>query len=235
MKLRLYFLVFVLVVILRESYSQDLQSPTRTEQEQLLIDEFGEKLVAAAFSNHPDLSIASKNTEIAKREESETKFGWLSTITISGNLNETAIDPPPPDVANNVYYPRYNFGLRVPLAVFLSQPIQNKIAKEKFFISLEEKKKVEADLRKSVLTTYNNYLLRQEIYEMKVQMVEEERAILQSSETKFANGEISLEQYNDANRKYRLDIEALLFAQTNMSNAKLELEQLIGTNLENVQ
>ena len=58
MKLRLYFLVFVLVVILRESYSQDLQSPTRTEQEQLLIDEFGEKLVATASSNHPDLSIA---------------------------------------------------------------------------------------------------------------------------------------------------------------------------------
>ena len=233
MKFRLCFMVLIGVLTSKESTSQDFQSQTRSEAEQREIDAFGEKLVLAALSNHPDLSISNRNSEIARKETSDTKVGWLNNVTISGNLNEASINPP--EQANNLFFPRYNFSLRVPLGIFFTQPIQTKIAKEKYFISLEEMKKVESEIRTTVLTTYNNYLLRQEIYEMKVQMVEEERAILQSSETKFANGEISLEQYNDANRKYRLDIEALLFAQTNLSNAKLELEQLIGTKLDNIQ
>ncbi|MEM6641613.1 MAG: TolC family protein [Bacteroidota bacterium] len=223
------------ILLSTAAISQELLLPTRSQEEQKEIDDFGEMLVQIALSNHPDLSIAEKNTEIAQREENQARVGWLNTLSISGNLNETAINPPPPDVANNVYYPRYNFGLRVPLATFFNQPIERRIAKERFAISLEEKKKVVAEIRRTVLTAYNNYLLRLEIYEMKFQTVDEERSILQASENKFANGEISLEQYNDANRKYRLDVESLLFAQTNLNNSRLELEQVVGTSLEQVR
>lgn len=235
MKIKCLLLLFLLVVFTNNLYSQDYLDVSRNSEEQRELDEFGEKLVKIALKNHPDLLIADRNTEISKKQETIAKYEWLGSISVGGNINETSINPPPDDVGQNIYYPRYNFGMNIPLFLFLNQPNQSRIAKEQILISIEEKRKIELELRKSVLIAYNNYLLRKDLYEMQVQRLDEEQAILKSNESKFSNGEISFEAYNNANRKYKDDFETLLFYRTNLANAKLEIEELIGTKLEDVR
>lgn len=234
MKLKV-FLMIVWIGCLHQTMAQELLLLGRNAEDQKERDEFGEKLVQLAIANHPDLKIADRNTEIAKKQELDAKFGWLNQITVNGNLNELTINPPDTEDGQNLFFPRYNFSVSLPLGIFFSQPIQTKVAREQYLIRVDEKEKIGLELRKSVLTTYNNYLLRKDIYEMQIEILQEEQAILQSNENQFANGEISLEEFNNSNRKYKADVEKLLTYKTAMENTKLELEEFIGADLESVQ
>ncbi len=234
MNIRNYF-VIVLMIIVNQAVAQDYLFLGRNAQDQKDSDEFGEKLVMLAIENHPDLKIADRNTEIARRQEVEAKYSWLNQITVNGNLNELTINPPDAEEGQNLFFPRYNFSVNIPLGIFFRQPVQSKVAKEEYAIRVEEKNKIRLELKRSVLTAYNNYLLRKDIYEMQTQIVQEEQAILQSSENQFANGEISLEEYNNSNRKYKADLEKLLTYRTALENTKLEIEEFIGIELESIE
>ena len=97
-----------------------------------------------------------------------------------------------------------------------------------------EVEKMESIIRAEVLSAYNNYLLRKEIYNIKMQIAEEEKALMRAKEDKFTSGEIDLDEYTGAIRAYQLDVERLLVAKNEFDNSKIELEQWLGRRLEEI-
>ena len=199
------------------------------------VKELGDKLVELAFMYQPNHAIKEEKALIAKEQVKLAKSSWLDQLSISANLNESFINPPPKDVATNVYYPKYNVGIRVPLGIFVSQPTQTKIAQKEYRISMFEVESSSAELRRNVLTAYNLYLTTKKLYDIKFETSEESRTILTTMEDKFANGEVDLTEYNKVSKAYKQDVEKLLTAKLELDNAELELEMWIGMELEDVK
>lgn len=195
------------------------------------VTDFGEKLVQLAWKNHPSNQMVVKDYEIAKVSLTQAKWSWLSQISASGNLNEFTLNP---DQNVNTFFPRYNFGVIIPLGIFMSVPTNTKIAeKELEKVDLEIKQQMLL-LRNQVLQAYQNYLMYEQIFKLKSELIEDERSSFLTTEESFENGEATLEEYKAALRSYNTELEEHIKAKNSFENAKLELEMFIGVNLEEI-
>src|SRR6267142_2066693 len=86
--------------------------------DRIVPNSFEERLVQLAWKNHPSNRVVDQNVEIAHKEKVVARWQWLDNIYANGNLNEYTLHPNPGAI--NVYYPRYNFGVRVTLGNFVT-------------------------------------------------------------------------------------------------------------------
>jgi outer membrane protein TolC len=189
----------------------------------------GEKLVQLAWNNHPSNQMAIRDAEIARVSLTQAKWSWLDQIRATGNINEFTINPNPD---NNLFYPRYNFSVSIPLGIFVFVPTNTNIAKkeiEKADLEIQQQK---LTLRNQVLNAYQNYLMYEQILSLKRDLTEVEYANFLAIEDKFETGEVTLQEYKIASKEYSAELENQIITKNQLDNAKLELEMLIGINLE---
>jgi len=194
-------------------------------------NDFGEKLVQIAWQNHPSNKLVTKDYEIAKVTLLQTKWSWLEQISASGNLNEFTLNP---EQNSNLFFPRYNFGVTIPLGILVSVPTSTKIAQketEKADLAIKQQKLV---LRNLVLKAYHNYLMYEELLKIKSDLVEDEQASFLAVEESFQSGNVSLAEYKEALKAYNAELENQIRAKNDFENAKLEIEMYIGINLEEI-
>lgn len=196
-------------------------------------DVMEERLVQLAWQNMPQNEVLQNNREIAGMRSTLAKLSWLNNISARGNLNEFAVDPDASPTGANLF-PRYNFGIIIPLGIFVSTPIETKIANRQVKNTEQQINQQKLQVRKLVLTAYNNYKMYKELYKVKNDLVEDEYANLLVVEDKFQKGQLSIEQYKVVTRAYNLEIEEKIKTGNQLENAKLELEALIGMKLEDV-
>jgi outer membrane protein TolC len=196
-------------------------------------EDFGEKLVQLAWKNMPSNAVLQTTKEVAELRVTQAKWSWLDQIRATGNLNEFTINPDANPNGNN-FFPRYNFGVAIPLGIFISTPTESRIAMKQLKVSEYQINQQKLTVRKSVLTAYQNYLMFDEILKIKTDLVEDEYANLLVMEEKFQKGEVTLEQYKAVSRTYNLEVEEKIQTNNRLQNAKLELEMLIGMRLEDV-
>lgn len=195
--------------------------------------DFEEKLVQLAWQNMPANKILQNNKEIAKIQTNMAKLSWMDNIIARGNLNQFALDPNfNPDAVN--IYPRYNFGVIIPFGIFVSTPMETKIAKRRQLNSEQEINQQKLLVRKEVLTAYHNYRMYEEILKVKNDLVEDEYANLLVVEEKFQKREIPIEQYKEVTKAYNIQVEERIKVTNQLQLAKLELEAIIGIPLEDV-
>jgi outer membrane protein TolC len=85
------------------------------------------------------------------------------------------------------------------------------------------------------MKTYNDYLLTEKIYKIQAQVFSDVENAHKLLEQKFKNGETSFESYSASQGNYNRASIVLLTAETDYKNTKLDLEKLIGMNLEDVR
>jgi len=195
------------------------------------VDDFSEKLVQLAWKNHPANQSLLVDKEIAEINLTQARWSWLSQITASGNLNEYTISPDP---EVNVFFPRYNFGVLIPLGIFVSIPTEKKIVAEnieKSQLSINEQK---LEIRRQVLIAYQNYLMQEQLFKLANDAVEDEYASFLVVEEKFSQGEASLDDYKAASKTYRAELERKIIVNNELEKAILEIEALIGLKLEEI-
>lgn len=197
--------------------------------------EFEEKLVQLAWKNHPSNQLLYNKLQVAKHETKIASSEWLNTIRITGNLNEFTIDQSN-DVNNRAqFFPRYNFGVQIPLGIFSGTSNQVKKGRQLEQVAQYNIEAQKLEVRALVLTLYNNYIMHREIFNLKSQELEEATASFVLLEQRFKTGEEKYDRYSaglSALNKVKID---RVQAQTNYFNAKLELEQMIGLELEDVK
>jgi outer membrane protein TolC len=200
--------------------------------ERVQSSDFGEKLVQLAWKNHPTNEILRRELTIAQYQLGRSSADWLDMITIQGNINEFNINSQDSNVP--VFLPRYNFGIIIPLGIFVTNPNLTKQNRQRLSIAQEEINAQKLEVRSVVLKSYNEYQLREKIFKIQSQQFSDIESGFKLIEQRFKNGELTFEVYTASQADLNRASIQLLEADRDIKNAKLDLEQLIGVRLEDV-
>jgi outer membrane protein TolC len=196
--------------------------------------DISEKLVRLAWKNYPANTVAQHEVLIAQHNIGVAGSRWLSSITLSGNLNEFNINPESNPNINN-FYPRYNIAVSIPLGIFLEAPKSIKIAKEEYEISRLSLNELKLTLRAEVLIRHRNYLTEKALLQMQTILIENEENAFSLVEARFVKGEISIEEYNTASQSLNNSRVNLIKLESSYEIAKINLEMFIGVALESIE
>lgn len=195
--------------------------------------EFKNRLVDLALKNTVERKILKLQTGISKEQLSKSKIKWLDYIALSGNVNEFTIDPPElAGQTQNLFYPRYNFGLNFSFGSLFTNAYDTKIAKKNVAIAEEQEKNAPMLIRSAVLSKFEDYMLARELLKLQGQIENDEEAVYNLSERKFKINEMSLSEFNDASKRLYGERFKKIEMKRNLSVFKYELEALTGVMIE---
>lgn len=202
---------------------------------------FEERLVQLAWKNNPSTSAAQNEVALSQSELKSVSTRWTSLIGVNGNLNEFTInqfgsssnssDPN----SKNLFYPRYNVSVTLPLSTFFQLPHDVKAAKAQVAIKQDNVNLLKLHIRATVLKLYAEYKKNEVIWNIRKQALADEESNYLLIEQKFKNGEASVEDYIQA-QKSRNDQKILaVLAEAEFTSSKLDLEEMIGVRIEEVR
>jgi outer membrane protein TolC len=191
-----------------------------------------ERLVQLALQN-PTFEIADRTVAVTQYQLRYAKSSWLSAISAQGNLNEFSINKSAAG-SNPIYYPKYNFGLSIPLDIFSRVTNNVRVARENYMIAIAQKNDKYRQIRVDVLTKYEDYVLAKENLQFQIQIAGDEYATYKRAAQDFSDGIIKLEDLNTANKAWVTEQVKRLAMQRDFNVSKLLVEQMIGVKLDDV-
>lgn len=191
-----------------------------------------ERLVQLAWANHPENKIFQNEVESSAYKIVDKKAAWLEKILIQGNLNEFTLAGS--DDVRSQFFPRYNFGISIPLGIFVQIPQEVKIAKKEYESAIESVNARKLYIRSETLKRYQNYQRLKETFDIQSQMTQDVENQLSLTESKFKSGEETFENYSKVLEKLNHQKMNLLNTKYDLNLAIIELEELIGLKLEEV-
>ena len=220
--------IFLLLLVPLIGVGQDLDFSRVVPPQTTTPRTFEDQLVQWAWFNSPGNLVHKKRIEIAAQEVKLTWWEWLSDAQASFNLNEANFADTDSTLNNNLFFPRYNFGLTFNLGSIFSRPGQRKIAQHQLKIAELEEQQQMLEVRAEVLSRYEDYELALQILKSKTQAVESAEAVYTLVEERFQDDKVDFEDYNTVSNRYFAAQEALAVAQANVNKARIALEELIG-------
>jgi outer membrane protein TolC len=193
-----------------------------------------ERLVQLAL-NGPSYSIAGHEITFAEYNLMRAKRTWLNLLSLSANFNDQ--DFKSPSVAPGQYtyvYPKYFFGVTIPIGLFFTMGPDIKKERENVAIAHDQQEQLARTIRADVLSKYAQYKSYGNLLEVQNNVVDDEEALRRQVEKKFQDGSLSIEQYNQANKIYGEDLTKKLNLQLQQDLLKIDIEKMIGVNLESV-
>jgi outer membrane protein TolC len=210
-------------------YGVHAQQTFQTATFNVQVDSMAEGLVALAMNNpriRYDADLAEQFNQLYRR----SKIAWLDAVTIQGNLNEYSINENAATKASNLY-PKYNFGLNIPLGFpwVTARQTKSDLAKS---VAMQDQVEVERrNVRKEVLIDYHNYLMNKRLLDLEEQVIGDWHIIFLKTEEKFRRGEVSLESFYSTTHVYNDELNKEVTLTASVNNSAAELEALIGMNL----
>jgi len=195
-----------------------------------------ERLVQLALQN-PTYEIADHTAAAAEYQIRIAKSNWLNVLSAAGNINEFTINQifhTGNTATQNIYFPKYNLGLTIPMDIFSRQKNTVKIAKENYLIAEAQKNDRFRQIKVDVLTKYEDYLLDKQILDFQSQVAQDQFTLYKRSEKDFQDGIIKLEEFEKSYKGWVEEQTKKLTYQRNLNVIKLELERIIGVKLEDV-
>jgi outer membrane protein TolC len=203
--------------------------PARTNQE--VISSYQDsliklKLVKLALNN-PAMRIADANIRTSEAQLTRAQNSWLGSINLSGNVNEFTIENSP--VA--LYYPKYNFGVVLPLDIFSRVNSEKEYARENIVINTEMKKDRAEMLKAQVLIAYENYKEKKEIVFLERSYIEYDYSAYEAAQKSYSDGDIKVDVMNKAYQEYLMGRSKLVSNEKDLNIAIIQLEQIVGVPL----
>ncbi len=196
---------------------------------------FKAKLVELALM-HPDMREYAVKKQINKYEKNIAGAQWLNHFSAAGNLNEFTLkgNNSNNQVAN--FYPRYNFGVMLPLGNLIKIPNDIKRAKAEGRLLDVQQEGQSLAAKAAVLEAYEDYSAAKQLYELHLPLLEEALHTYTQTEEKFRAGDdtVPLEIYKESYRSYNAEMTKKVILEKDLRQAKLRLEGLVGTTLEQV-
>jgi outer membrane protein TolC len=189
-----------------------------------------EKLVQLALQG-PEVQNTAHLTKINEYQLKSAQNTWMNLLAFSLNYNDQTLSK---STATTAYvYPRYFFGVTVPLGTILSRTAV-KSARENIEIGKNNAELLKRSIREQVLTAYKQYMAYSQLIAMQSELVNDVKTQLAQVEEKFRNGTISIEAYNLAQKNNNAEMANLISLKLQQDLKKLEIEKLIGVKLETV-
>ena len=221
MKLKLLLLISILFTF--TSFAQTLDDTTNFVTD---------KMFELAWENYPMNRIKEQQVGVKEYDVRIAKWSWTKDLSAQFNINEGNISPSAPP---NLFYPKYQFGMRLALSTFVLSPLEHKKAKQEHLISKSEVELQRVLIKNEVAKRVYAYKLAKYILKIRTQAVEESNTSQNFVKQKFQNNEIPFEQYNQATLNHLTLQESRFEAESAYYTAKNDLETLIGVKLETLK
>lgn len=196
---------------------------------------FKAKLVELALQ-HPKMKQYAVKKQINKYETNIAGSAWLNHFSAAGNLNEFTIKGSSGTNQNNAFFPRYNFGVMVPLGNLIKIPNDVKrVRAEKKLLETEQESDA-LTVKAQVLELYEEYAANKQLFELHLPLVEDALLNYTQMEEKFRAGDetVSIELYKESYRAYNGEMAKKILLEKELRQSKLKLEEMVGTTLEQV-
>jgi outer membrane protein TolC len=231
MKLKLLYFTFILfpLGVFSQENSVKESMPTIVIPENYDTQSFRELLVEEATKNVSITRDALNEVEIERYRLGISKAEWLNYITVSGNLNEITLNPSKYANSNQaLFFPRYNFGISIPLGTLFTNSYNTKIARSNLAIAKEKQRYAPIQLRSEVLSKFEDYIQARELLKFQSIIFNDEETVHTLNERKFKSNEISLEEFNNSSKRLFTERTKSIELQRTYAITKYELEAIVG-------
>lgn len=200
------------------------------------VDSVAEALVALALNN-PSVKSAENFAQQYKYLYHVSKTTWMNNIILQGNINEYSFQNnsstnPNSTLKQSTQYPKYNFGIILPVGLIINSPKQAKADYYKYQFAVEQINVEKQNIRREVLINYHDYTMNKDLLAQHQELVNDWRIIHLKNEQKFSNGEITLEAFYNSTKTYTDELSKQANLNDALKTSEARLEALIGMNVE---
>lgn len=192
-------------------------------------DDIKAKLIFLVLNNGEAVA-ADANVRIAKIARKKANSSILGSVNLGGNVNEFVINNSP--AAN--FFPKYNFGLTIPLDMFAKNRAEKRTADEMIIINTSQKALVNEALKAKVLSQYETYKEKKELLELQLILTEDDNAAYEKAQKDYKAELVTIEDVNRVYRQLIISRSTLASKQKELNVAIIEIEEMIGVPLKTV-
>ena len=191
------------------------------------------KLVELALEG-PQYNSAEYQNKINEFQLRKAKSSWLNLLSISGTFNEQTFAKDDPAGPATYVFPRYNFGVSVPLGIIFSKGLDIKSARASVELSKNNQTQLTRNIKADILSKYRQYRNLEARILAQTLVVDDEEAIYLQMKKKFENGQTSFELHNAASKSYNNEVEKKMNLEMQKDLLEFEIERIIGVELESI-
>jgi len=200
-----------------------------------LSDSYVEKLINTAKANYPKVKSYQNRINIADYNISKTKASLFEALTVSYVYQPgttTTIDPVNPSTS---YFKGLQAGIFLNLGTLIERPSLIKQSKQELLIAHNDQDEYMLNLATEVKKRYYTYIQRMAELKLQTKAVQDAENSLKDIRYKFEKGEETFDSYNKVQADYTNHEISKVEAEANLFIAKADVEELLGTKLENVK
>ena len=159
--------------------------PVRTTD---LSDTANENRLVALAMKGPEFDATVHQGRINELELKRAKGTWLNLLSISTNYNDQSFAKQPAGGQAAYVYPKYFFGVTIPLGIIFSQGNQVKTARESIANGKDQQEILARTIRASILSKYKQYKEYAALIEMQSELMNDVLANATQAEQNFTVG-----------------------------------------------
>ncbi|MGZ3873638.1 MAG: TolC family protein [Mucilaginibacter sp.] len=199
-----------------------------------LSDNYVEKLIDVAKQNYPRIKTFQNRVNIASSNVTKTRVSYLEALTLSYvyQPGTTTIDPVNPTTS---YFKGFQAGVFLNLGTILEKPFLIRQAKQDLIIAHNDQDEYMITLATEVKKRYYMYIERVAELKLQIKTTQDIESSLKDIKYRFEKGEETFDSYNKIQILYTDRQQLKILAESNIFMAKADLEELLGTKLENVK
>jgi outer membrane protein TolC len=199
----------------------------------LLPDSTVENRLVAYALQAPRYDAMGHQINVTKNQLELARRAWFNLLTVSVNYNDQTFAHTQATNTTQAYvYPKYFFGLTVPIGLFFTMGPQIHAARESVMIAEDNRDELARTIKMDVLSKYRTYKNYEALILLQNTIVVDNQAALSQIEQKFRDGTASIDQFNTANRGFSDEKAKLLNLQLAQDLVRLDIERMIGTSLD---
>jgi outer membrane protein TolC len=160
----------------------------------------------------------------------KVKNSWLNLLTLSGNYNDQTFKSQ--TGPTTVVYPKFFYGISIPLGIIFSSGTEVKSAKEAVAYSKNSQEQLARNLKADILTKYRQYRAYTEMINLAKAMIYDVKVNKEQAVERFGKNQITIESYNTALKNYSEEQNKLISLMMQQDLIKIDIEKSIGISLE---
>lgn len=187
------------------------------------------QLMLYAINNAQNVA-ADANVRIAEIARRKANSSFLGSVSLGGNVNEFVINNSP--AAN--FFPKYNFGLTIPLDMFAKNRAEKRTANEMIIINTAQKELIGEAVKAKILIRYENYKEKKELLELQRIVTDNDIAAYDKAQRDYKGDIITINDVNNIYKDLIISKSYLATREKDLNIAIIEIEEMIGVPLKTV-
>lgn len=200
-------------------------------------DTFIEKLVALAKEHYPKAKTFEDRVNIAQLNIQKAKQDWFNIFSLNYLYSPAQSSGSSLVVTGGgeSFLGGYSVGFSTSIGNVLQKPGQVKVAKQEYDIAKLNEEEYMLNITAIVKQRYYLYVQQLSLLNWTTRNVESADRIYQEAKHKFEKSEVTFDVYNSSYLGYSTAVQTKLQSETQLLIAKSNLEEIIGTKLEEIK